>query len=75
MGRLRRFESHRFVATRDDMIFYDCDDPEQLESLSSRVTTEELLDRNVLAAFAPDTEAEARNRGYRPASKGQVQEV
>lgn len=73
MGRLRRFEAHRFVATRDDMVCYDCDDPDQFDALSSRAATEDLLDRNLLATFAPDTEAEARNRGFHP--PGTIEEV
>ncbi len=66
MSRLRRFEDHRFVGTKDDMIVYDCDDPDQLSALEQRVENHELLSRNLLAAFAPDTLLEARNRGYRP---------
>lgn len=66
MGRLRRFEGHRYVGTRDDMVAYDCDDDDQLAVLERRVQEEDLLGRNVLASFAPDTLAEARNRGFRP---------
>lgn len=66
MGRLRRFEEHRFVGTRDDMRVYDCEEPEQLAALSERATDEELADRLLLSTFAPDTLAEARNRGFRP---------
>jgi len=66
MGRLRRFEGHRFVGTRNDMVVHDCDDDSQLAALTSRVAAEGLLERNMLQSFAPDTLAEARNRGFRP---------
>jgi len=66
MGRLRRFEEHRFIGARGDMIVHDCDDEEELASLEDRVKSEDLLQRNLLQTFAPDTLAEARNRGFRP---------
>ncbi len=66
MGRLRRFEEHRFVGTRDDMVVYDCDDEEQFEALEERGEELDLLGANLLSSFAPDTLAEARNRGFRP---------
>ncbi len=65
MGRLRRFEEFRFVGVRDTMIAYDCDDQEQFAELSSRVEEEDLIGRALLSSFAPDTAAEARNRGFR----------
>lgn len=67
MTRLRRFEDHRFVGTRDDMRYYDCDDPAQSAALTARLDEDDLLGRLLLSTFAPDTEAEARNRGFRPA--------
>ena len=66
MARLRRFEDHRIVGTRDDMVAYDCDLPEDYTALAERVMEEDLLNRNLLQAFAPDTLAEARNRGFHP---------
>lgn len=66
MARLRRFEHHRFVGTRDDMVVHDCDDDEQAERLRERVEAEDLLGRKLLQSFAPDTLPEARNRGFRP---------
>lgn len=66
MGRLRRFDEHRFIGTRDDMRVYDCDDEQQFAWLEERVNAEELFSRNLLSAVAPDTLAEARNRGFRP---------
>jgi crotonobetainyl-CoA:carnitine CoA-transferase CaiB-like acyl-CoA transferase len=65
MARLARFAEHRFVGTRDDMRFYDCDDDDQSSVIADRVAEDDLLDRKLLQAFAPDTAAEARNRGFR----------
>ena len=66
MGRLRRFPESRFVGLRDEMRFYDCDDGAQYAALEGRVEGERLEERLLLASFAPDTPAEARNRGFRP---------
>ena len=66
MGRLRRFEQHRYVGTRDDMVVYDCDDARDFEALESRVAADSLIDHNGLQAFGPDTLSEARNRGFKP---------
>lgn len=65
MGRLRRFEEHRYVGARDTMVFYDCDDEDQFAELEERVKDDDLLTKNLLSAFGPDTPAEARNRGFR----------
>ena len=65
MTRHRRFEAHRFVGTRDDMVVYDTDDADQADALLSRIEAEGLLERNLLQTFGPDTLAEARNRGFR----------
>lgn len=65
MGRLRRFEDHRFVGTRDDMVVHDCDVESEFTALTERSESENLLQRNLLQAFSPDTLAEARNRGFR----------
>jgi hypothetical protein len=67
MGRLRRFPESRFVGLRDEMIAYDCDDDDQFAVLSERVENEDLVRRLLVQSFAPDTAAEARNRGFRPA--------
>lgn len=64
MARLRRFENHRYIGTRDDMVLYDCDDTAQFEAVSRRIADEMLMDRNLLQAFAPDEVPEARNRGF-----------
>ena len=65
MPRLRRFERSRFVGARDTMIVYDCDDPEQFVLLEQRVDYDDLLRRNLIQTYGPDTLAEARNRGFR----------
>ena len=66
MGRLKRFEAHRFVGVRDTMTVYDCDDAGQLKDLERRVEAGRLGARDLVQAFAPDTLAEASNRGFRP---------
>lgn len=66
MARLRRFEEHRFIGARDTMTVYDCDDPEQLATLESRMGDDDLLTRRLVQTYGPDTLAEARNRGFRP---------
>lgn len=68
MARLARFAEYRFIGTRDTMRVYDCDDEDQFTELEQRVKEEELVDRLLLQSFAPDTVAEARNRGFRPRS-------
>ena len=65
MGRLKRFDEHRFIGTRDDMVAHDCDDEAALRALEERIAADDLLRRNLLQSFAPDSLAEARNRGFR----------
>ena len=65
MTRLDRFEEHRFVGTRDDMVVYDCDDAAGFSAVEQRAKDEDLLGLNLIQAFGPDTLAEARNRGFR----------
>jgi hypothetical protein len=65
MARIKRFEEHRFVGTRDDMRVYDCDDPAQFAFLNERVESEGLIDAKMLQAFAPDRPSDARNRGFK----------
>lgn len=69
MSRLSRFEGYRFIGVRDTMLVYDCDDDQQFEELKERVEEEDLSGRLLLQSFAPDTVVEARNRGFRPATK------
>ena len=66
MSRLRRFEHHRYLGTRDDMVVYDCDDPEQFAALSARIDDDDLVRLRLIQTFGPDTVPEAQNRGFRP---------
>ena len=66
MGRLARFQEHRFIGTRDDRVVYDCDDDGQFGLLPARVAEDDLVGTTRLSSFAPDSLAEARNRGFRP---------
>lgn len=66
MSRLRRFDDYRFVGTRDTMLVYDCDDTDQFSELEERTEDGDLLDRNLLQSFAPDSLDEAANRGFQP---------
>jgi len=63
-SRLSRFEKSRFIGARDTMIVYDCDDAGQFARLEARLGDEDLLGRNLIQSFGPDTLAEARNRGF-----------
>lgn len=67
MGRLSRFEDHRYIGTRDNMVVHDCDDAEARRALEKRISEEKLLTRSLLQTFGPDSLAEARNRGFHPA--------
>lgn len=53
------------MGLRDEMMVYDCDDDEQYSVVSDRIESEDLLRRTLVSTFAPDTLAEARNRGFR----------
>ena len=66
MSRLRRFESNRFIGTRDDMIVHDCDDTDDFTALEERAEKQNLMGEKLLQAFGPDTFAEAQNRGFHP---------
>jgi hypothetical protein len=65
MGRLRRFDHHRFIGLRDEMRVYDCDDEGQFAAVQRRVDEGDLMARSLVATFSPDTLTEARNRGFR----------
>ena len=67
MNRLNRFDEHRLVGTRDDMVVCDCEDDGEFERLEQRVAADGLLTANLLQVFAPDALAEARNRGFHSA--------
>ncbi len=63
---IKRYEGHRVLGTRDTMIAYDVSDEEQATELLSRIEESDLFARNLIQTFAPDTLAEARNRGFKP---------
>lgn len=48
------------------MLVYDCDDTDQFTELEERTEDGDLLDRNLLQSFAPDSLDEAANRGFHP---------
>jgi hypothetical protein len=63
VSRPSRFESFRYLGDKRSQVVYDLDltDKTGLEPV-----IEELMQSEAFAAFAPDTLAEARNRGYHP---------
>lgn len=63
---IKRYEGHRFLGVRDTMIAYDLSDEEQAAELVERIEESDLFQRNLIQTFAPDTLAEARNRGFAP---------
>jgi hypothetical protein len=67
MSRLPRLEEYRYVGTRDNMRFYDCEDSAQFEALEDRVKSLDLIMQNQVQTFAPDTAIEAMNRSFKPA--------
>ena len=59
-----RFEASRYLGDKRDQRVYDLDDTgDELETVIG-----ELMRSEQFASFAPDTLAEARNRGYRLSS-------
>jgi len=67
MARLSRFEDYRFIGLRDEMRVYDCDDESEFQRVEQRISARTLQQRDLIQTFAPDTLAEAANRGFRPA--------
>jgi hypothetical protein len=63
VSRPSRFESHRYLGDKRTQIVYDLD---LVEEAGLQPVIDELMESEAFAAFAPDTLAEARNRGYRP---------
>ncbi|MDZ7732140.1 MAG: hypothetical protein U5R31_02695 [Acidimicrobiia bacterium] len=59
MDRPSRFEDHRFLGDKRTQVVYDLDGDVPQELIDDLMSSEQYL------AFAPDTLAEARNRGYR----------
>lgn len=46
------------------MVVYDCDDETAFAALKTRVELEDLVGRQMLSTFGPDSLEEARNRGF-----------
>ena len=63
MSRPSRFESFRYLGDKRNQTVYDLD---LTESAGLESVIDELVASEAFAAFAPDTLAEARNRGYHP---------
>jgi hypothetical protein len=59
-----RFEHHRYVGDKRTQLVYD------LDEWDDDAVVNEFVDLGVGAGFAPDTLAEARNRGYALATPG-----
>jgi hypothetical protein len=68
MPELRRLAGHRFVGVRDTMVVYDTEDAEERSALAGRVADDDLVGRDLVQTFGPDTLPEARNRGFRAAA-------
>ena len=64
MDRPTRFEHARFVGDKRTQLVYDLDEWDDAD------TVNEFVDAGVGIQFAPDTLAEARNRGYTLATPG-----
>ena len=62
MSRPARFAAFRYLGDKRTQVVYDLD----VDSPDVEAAVAELMDSEQFAAFAPDTLAEARNRGYRP---------
>lgn len=59
MERLARFQEKRWVGDKRNQVVHDVD------SCTSPEVLDELVEAETFICFAPDTLAEARNRGYR----------
>lgn len=59
MSRLVRFEEHRWVGDKRSFVVHDQDHP------CDRALLEEIAAEGVGLCFGPDSDVEARNRGYK----------
>jgi len=64
MPKPTRFEDHRYLGDKRTQRVYDLDLVDSDDEVAAAVDA--IMDAESFAAFAPDTLAEARNRGYRP---------
>ncbi len=62
MSRPMKFEEFRYVGDKRTQKYFDLDDAE-----FDTAAVDELMISEQFTCFAPDTPAEARNRGYRSA--------
>ncbi len=60
MSRPTKFEEFRYVGDKRTQRLYDLDD-----AATDEAAIEDLMTSEQFVCFAPDTPAEARNRGYR----------
>ena len=65
MSRPGRFEDFRYLGDKRTQRVHDLDAIAHDPDVAAKV--DELLGSERFATFSPDTLAEARNRGYRPA--------
>jgi hypothetical protein len=65
MARPTRFEHFQFLGDKRTQRVYDLDAADASPHIADAIA--ELVASEQFAAFSPDTLAEARNRGYRPA--------
>jgi hypothetical protein len=63
LSRPSKFESFRYLGDKRTQIVYDLD---LVDHAGLGDVIDELIASEQFAAFAPDSLAEARNRGYRP---------
>ena len=63
MDRPGKFEHHRYLGDKRTQRVYDLDEFDNQEVI------DELMASEQFTSFGPDTLAEARNRGYRLASR------
>jgi hypothetical protein len=63
VSRPSRFENFRYLGDKRTQVVYDLD---LVDAAELQPVIDELMASEAFAAFAPDTLAEARNRGYRP---------
>ena len=64
MSRPTRFEHSRYLGDKRTQRVYDLDLVDTDPQVAAKV--DDIMASEQFAAFAPDTLAEARNRGYKP---------
>lgn len=63
MKRPTKFESHRYLGDKRTQLAYDLEEAQDSEA--AEVAIQELMESESFLCFAPDTESEVRNRGYK----------